>query len=90
MNGFERVPFGVIANLGAFTLVAWLVRHTFTHTIPRLAKDFKESLLAQRQEFLEQLRQQREDFKEELKAQREKIANTIDELDKKCNKHFED
>lgn len=34
---------GPIAEIGAFGLVVWLVLHTFKHTIPRLAEDFKTS-----------------------------------------------
>lgn len=58
-------------QVGAFALVAWLVRRVFQHTIPRLSGDFKEALVSQHELFREELRCQRQDFKDELKLQRE-------------------
>ena len=69
-----------VINLGAFGLVSWLVRHTFRHTIPRLANDFRETLQQERKIFLEELRSQRVDFKEELKYERGLWAERIDSL----------
>lgn len=65
------------ANFSAIALVAWLVKHTFQHTIPRLAAtfekaiskltdDFKSELTACRNE----LTQQRQEFREELRDER--------------------
>jgi hypothetical protein len=64
-------------QVGAFALVAWLVRRVFQHTIPRLSGDFKEALGSQRDLFKEELRAQREDFKESLKAQLESFQNCL-------------
>ncbi len=68
-------------GVSAFGLVAWLLKRVFTHTIPRLAKDFKQALDAQAAVLTEELRnqrslhereysQQREDFRAELQQQR--------------------
>lgn len=68
-------------NTGAFGLVAWLVYHTFKHTIPRLVKDFKDTIEEQRKDFREELRLEREDFKIAL----ESLGNKIDKLTKVIN-----
>ena len=60
----------VTVGASAFTLLAWLVRRTFTHTIPRLATDFKESLKTATDFFKEELRTSRDDFRSELREQR--------------------
>ena len=65
-------------NLCAFGLVAWLVKHTFSKTIPRLAEDFKTMLTeqrvaavntinAERTAFIDETRTQRREFLEELR-----------------------
>ena len=62
-------------------LVAWLVRRVFTYTIPRLAKDFRDTLEKQQELFAmvltkqqdlfqKALDQQRTDFRESLAAER--------------------
>jgi hypothetical protein len=72
-------------------LVTWLVRRVFTHTIPRLAEDFKEALAkqqelfmgqleAQRVDFKEALAEQRTDFKESLRLEREQFGMKLDRL----------
>lgn len=72
-------------------LVAWLVRRVFTHTIPRLAADFKEALTNQQTAFLAQLDQQRcdfhealvdqrKDFREALKGEQEALARRLDHI----------
>lgn len=72
-------------------LVTWLVRRVFTHTIPRLAEDFKEALHKQQEMFSKQLEEQREDFKtalaeqrtdfkESLKLEREQFGTKLDRL----------
>jgi len=63
--------------LGAFGLLAWLVRRVFTHTIPRLAKGYEDSLKDVQDRFYEELRMSRADFKEELRAQREDFKEQI-------------
>lgn len=61
-------PLSVTLSVGAFLLLVWLVRRVFTHTIPRLAEDFKSSLAAQRKDFKTELRLQRGDFLGMLKS----------------------
>lgn len=58
-------------------LVTWLVRRVFTHTIPRLADDFKESLSKQHDMFAKQLEDQREDFKVALGEQRTDFKESL-------------
>lgn len=87
----------VAGNFGAFALVAWLVRHTFNHTIPRLAEDFKDMLTAQREAavgtinsertaFIEEQKAQRKDFLDELRrltdAARSERGDWLDKMDK--------
>lgn len=71
---------GVAVNLGAFGLVAWLVKHTFTHTIPRLAKEFREQLDAQRTAFSAELKDQRAAFREELREERQCHCDKLDHM----------
>ena len=69
------MEFGIFAQLlgvgGAITLIGWVIKRVFTHTIPRLAQDFKDSLKELQDMFQKSLEQQREDFRDELKRQRE-------------------
>ena len=71
-------------------LVVWLVRRVFTHTIPRLADDFKESLKGQQGLFIDQLEKQREDFREALADQRtdfrESLKDERDQLGRKLDR----
>ena len=60
-------------------LVTWLVRRVFTHTIPRLADDFKESLKGQQILFIDQLEKQREDFRTALSEQRTDFRESLKE-----------
>lgn len=71
-------------------LVTWLVRRVFTHTIPRLAEDYKKSLerqqdmftaaLDKQQEmFQTSLAQQRSDFKEALTQERSDFKEALRE-----------
>lgn len=66
-------PLEITLGLTAITLLAWLIRRTFTHTIPRLAGDFKEALQQQFAFFQKEMKEQRDLFKEELKEQREAL-----------------
>ena len=72
-------------NVGAFGLVSWLVKHTFSHTIPRLAGDFKAVLGEQRKEFLEALERQDKVHREELAVirieQREERKHFLAQVD---------
>jgi len=78
------------ATGASILLVVWLVRRVFTHTIPRLAEDFKESLAKQQTQFLKHLEDQRVDYKETLQAQRtdfrEALRDERDELGKKLDR----
>lgn len=60
-------------------LVTWLVRRVFTHTIPRLADDFKDSLKGQQALFIDQLEKQREDFRTALSEQRTDFRESLKE-----------
>lgn len=65
---------------GAIVLLAtWLVRRVFTHTIPRLADDFKDSLKTQQLLFIDQLEKQRNDFREALSEQRTDFRESLKE-----------
>ena len=76
----------VVVNLGAFGLMAWLVRHTFTHTIPRLAKEFREQLESQRASFIGELKDQRVLFREELREERQCHCEKMDNLNSSMQK----
>jgi biopolymer transport protein ExbB/TolQ len=79
----EAVDVKVLLETGAtgaiILLVTWLVRRVFTHTIPRLADDFKESLKTQQGLFIEQLERQRQDFREALSEQRTDFRDSLRE-----------
>jgi len=77
--------------LAVFGLVIWVVKRVFSHTIPRLAQDFKEALTnqqaasmaqleTQRNDFKEQLAYQRNDFREALREEREQLGKRLDRL----------
>lgn len=61
----------IISNLGALGVVFWLVYRTFSHTIPRLSKDFAQAIRESREDFKETLKQQRDDYQAALAEQRE-------------------
>ena len=61
----------------AFGLIVWLVKRTFSHTIPRLAADFKESMSAQAEVFQEEMRAEREFFQGEIRAQRQEFRDEL-------------
>ena len=90
----EAKDFAPLLETGAtgaiILLVVWLVRRVFTHTIPRLAEDFKESLKTQQGLFLDQLSHQRDDFKEALSEQRtdfrESLTEERDQLGRKLDR----
>jgi len=63
-----------LASIGAFGLVAWLLRRVFTHTIPRLTTSFSASLDKQAVIFREQLGEQQVLFQEELKQCRKDFS----------------
>lgn len=55
---------------GLFGLFAWLVRHVFQHTIPRLATAFEKSLERNDQTFQKSLDKCLQTFREEMAEQR--------------------
>lgn len=73
-----------------FGLVIWVVKRVFSHTIPRLASDFKESLGSQQSIFAAQLELQRQDFKEVLSGQRQDFRDSLreerEQADKRANR----
>jgi glutathionylspermidine synthase len=78
---------GIGANIGAISLIAWLVRHTFQHTIPRLADQFAKSLEDTRKSFTEALDKQHlhymavvDRLRDDSKAERREFIETIDKL----------
>lgn len=65
-------------------LVAWVLRRVFTHTIPRLASDFKDSLkqiqalfIQQQQDFREEMKESRAVFAQELHTQRSEFRDEL-------------
>lgn len=75
-------------SIGAFGLIAWVLKRVFTHTIPRMAVDFKDSLESQSRTFASGLQTQREmfevevirmreDFRAELSQQRQDFKDEI-------------
>lgn len=87
----------LVGGISAFGLLAWLVRRTFTHTIPRLAADFKEAmdrllsfardeLKATREEFRQEQREQRADFQNALKNLRDDFKSEIQYLGQRIDR----
>lgn len=64
-------------NLGAFTLVSWLVRRVFTHTIPRLAGSFEKERQGLSEQYQRLLSEQRADFQDALESQRKVFAEQL-------------
>lgn len=65
------------ALVAAFGLLLWLVRRTFTVTIPRLADTFKEEIAEARKEH----REDRESWRSELKEQRREFLIALERRD---------
>jgi len=69
------------AQLVGFTtilgLVTWLVRRVFTHTIPRLAADYKDGMSRQQDMFLNALAKQQDQFKTTLDQQRHDFLDSL-------------
>ena len=70
---------GAIVNGGAFVVLAWLVRHTFQVTIPRLAADFRAALTEVTTAWREDLRAER-DVVRGLVAEVRDLAKEVREL----------
>lgn len=69
-----------VGGVTAIGLVVWLVKRTFSHTIPRLSADFKEALTEQASVFRDEIKQQRVDFREELRLHREELRDQLSRL----------
>lgn len=90
----ESIDLKALVETGAtgviVLLVVWLIRRVFTHTIPRLADDFKEALKTQQGLFIAQLEKQRDDFREALGEQRtdfrESLKDERDQLGRKLDR----
>lgn len=63
------VDYGVA--ISAFGLVAWLVRHVTSTTIPGMIEDFKETSRTQLEVFERVNREQRQEFRETLESDRQ-------------------
>ena len=68
-DGARLVEYGI--GIGAFALVAWIVRHVTTNTIPGLVKDFKEAIKEQSDAFERTNRENRQEFREILESDRQ-------------------
>lgn len=77
MEGSTEIILNLVGGLGTFGVVVWLVYHTFTKTIPRLAKDFKEALTQTRDDFRDSLKQERDDFRASLDEHRDFFKSQI-------------
>ena len=85
MNTVDIVK--LVANIGSLGIICWLVWHTFTHTIPRLADSFNAALGDQREDFKEALVTQRDFFAQQMERERQvedgqtsKIVDAIKDL----------
>ena len=67
----------LVGNLGALGIVFWLVRRTFSHTIPRLSGDFTKAIKEARDDFRAILRDQREDYHNAINVQQKFFADQI-------------
>lgn len=67
----------VTAYATVLGLITWLVRRVFTHTIPRLAADFKESLDKQHACFSAELKNQQDLFQQALAQQRDDFQTAL-------------
>jgi len=70
----------LIKVLGPMGFILWLVHRNTTHTIPKLAKDFKDSQDTARQDFKEVLHDQREIFLQESQREREAHGQYIKQI----------
>jgi len=71
---------GLFSNVPALGFVLWLSHRMTTHTIPRLAGDFREAVKLQRDDFREAMDLQRADFFALLEREREVHQAQIDRL----------
>jgi hypothetical protein len=69
-----------VGGVTAIGLVVWLVKRTFSHTIPRLSQDFKEALTVQASLFRDEIQRQRVDFRDELRLHREDLRDQLSRL----------
>lgn len=74
------LPFAeVTAYATILGLITWLVRRVFTHTIPRLVADFKDSLEKQSASFSAELKNQQDLFHCALAQQRDDFQSALKE-----------
>lgn len=64
------VEYGI--GIAAFALVAWIVRHVTTKTIPKLVSDFREALKEQGESFERMNRETRQEFRDILESDRQR------------------
>lgn len=69
--------FGYLTILG---LLTWLIRRVFTHTLPRLANDFRSSLAKQGDDFREITREQQTLFQQVLQQQRSDFQDSLRDM----------
>ena len=67
----------LVTDLGAFGFILWLIQRTFSHTIPRLAKDFQDAVAAMQVAFEKSTDKQREDFREIVLLQRKDFERVL-------------
>lgn len=72
--------FEAALNTSAFGVVAWLVFHTFSKTLPEIISDFRAELRVKREEYRTEITRQRDDFRAELENQRACFTAAIDKL----------
>lgn len=66
-----------VGGVGAFGLIAWVLKRVFIHTIPRLAQDYKDALKEQQQTWMEEMKETRLAFKDEVHRQTEIFQSEI-------------
>lgn len=72
--------FKLVINGGAFVILAWLIRHTFQHTVPRIVDQFTVALKDQQTVFREEMAATRESSAESLRLEREAHTKEVDEF----------
>lgn len=70
----------LISALGPMGFVFWLVWRTTSHTIPRLANDFRDGIEKQRQDFKEMLSKFQENEQRIHAMEVERVCGSIDNL----------
>lgn len=76
----ETLLMELVTALGPMGFVMWLVHRTTTHTIPRLAKSFEQSVERQRVDFKEMFRDQRSDYERMMTREQDVHAAQTDKI----------